>query len=125
MPFSTGLISNTSSTGIASANVVVNARNITNVEALVLIEVYVVPESTQTLNMAYLTGFMLAAKSSGTREFFIGGAIAYEVQLSVVGPVTEVVLSVFGLDESGNIVHGHRVLHEELTVISTLSTSPE
>ena len=83
------------------------------------------PATTQVLTLIYLTGFILPAKSSNTFTFFVGGNLAYEVQLSVVGPLTEVVLSTFGLDEFGNLVHGQRVLQEEMTVISTLSTSPE
>ncbi|NBD24729.1 hypothetical protein [Paenibacillus glycinis] len=125
MPYTTSLITNTRAIGTAASNVVVNARNITNVQALVLVEVYVVPATTQVLQLAYLTGYFLPGQSSDSRTFFIGGDIAYEVQLSVIGPLTEVVLSTFGLDEFGNLVHGQRVLQEEMTVISTLSASPE
>lgn len=123
MPYTTSLINNTRETGTAASTVVVNARNITNVSSIILIEVYVVPESTLTLTLAYIAGFVLGGLSSDTREFFIGGDIAYEVQLATVGLLNETVLSVFGLDESGNEVDGHRVLHQELTPISTLSTA--
>ncbi|QHW31528.1 hypothetical protein GZH47_12195 [Paenibacillus rhizovicinus] len=123
MPYSTGLITNTRALGTAASTVFVNARNITNVEALIIIEVYVVSDS-MPLTLAYLSGFMLAGKSGDKREFFIGGDSAYEVQLSVINPLTEVVLSTFGVDEFGNLVDGHRVLQEEMTVISLLSTTP-
>ncbi|MBO7742817.1 hypothetical protein I8J29_01325 [Paenibacillus sp. MWE-103] len=124
MPFTTGLLTNVDSVGSAVSNVVVNARNIANIEALVIVEVFIVPATTGELTLAYLTGYMVDAKSSDIRSFFIAGNLAYEVQTSVIGPLTEVVMTTFGLDEFGKIVDGHRVLQEEMTEISVLATAP-
>ncbi|SFI37974.1 hypothetical protein SAMN02799624_00701 [Paenibacillus sp. UNC496MF] len=124
MPFTTGLLTNVDSVGSAVSNVVVNARNNANIEALVIVEVFIVPATTGVLTLAYLTGYIVDAKSSDIRSFFIAGNLAYEVQTSVIGPLTEVVMTTFGLDEFGKIVDGHRVLQEEMTEISLLATPP-
>ncbi|AWV35366.1 hypothetical protein MHH60_18385 [Paenibacillus sp. FSL H7-0716] len=121
MPYTTGLITNTRATGTAASNVVVSVRNTSNASAMMIVEVFGVPYSMPALTPIYVTGYYVPAKSSDIREFFIGGNLAYEVQISSPFPLAEVVTSVYGLDEFGNLVTDQRVLQSELTQITALS----
>lgn len=123
MPFTTGIITNTRATGTAASNIVVSVRNLSNADAMIIVEVFGVPYSTLALTPLYVTGYSVPAKSVDIREFFIAGNVAYEVQLSKTNPLGEVVFSTYGLDEFGNLVPEQRVLHSELTPISALSLS--
>ncbi|SFT19723.1 hypothetical protein [Paenibacillus sp. BC26] len=122
MPFSSGLIHNDLPT--PASGVVINARNITSTTALVLIEVYVVPPTTNTLTLIYLTGYMLPGKSSDSRQFNISGDIAYEIQVNASGVLSEVVFTAFGVDEFGTPVDGQQMLALDWQEISAFSTTP-
>ncbi|MHA0857272.1 hypothetical protein [Paenibacillus sp. CMAA1364] len=121
MPFTTGLITNTRAAGTAATNIVVSTRNIGSGSATVVLEIFGVSISTLSLTPLYVTGFIVPANSSNIREFFIAGNVAYEVQINVVSVLSEVVMSVYGLDEYGNLVQEQRVLQSELTPIAGLS----
>ncbi|MDH6374385.1 hypothetical protein M2444_006235 [Paenibacillus sp. PastF-3] len=121
MPYTTGLITNTRATGTAASNVVVSVRNTSNANAMIIVEVFGVPYSTLALTPLYVTGYYVPAMSSDIREFFIAGNVAYEVQIDTSFPLANVVCSVYGLDEFGNLVTDQRVLQSELTQISALS----
>ncbi|SDW69251.1 hypothetical protein [Paenibacillus sp. CF384] len=122
MPFTSGLIHNDLPT--PSSGVVINARNITSTTALVLIEVYVVPPSTNTLTLIYLTGYMLPGKSSDSRQFNIEGNIAYEIQVNASGVLSEVAFTAFGVDEFGLPVDGQQMLAMDWQEITAFSTTP-
>lgn len=121
MPFTTGLITNTRATGTAASYVAVSFRNTSNAAALVIVEIFGVPINTLALTPLYVSGYYVPAMSSDIREFFIAGNVSYEVQVSNSTPLANVVCSVFGLDESGNLVTNQGVLQSELTEIPALS----
>jgi len=121
MPYTTGLITNTRATGTAASYVAVSVRNTSNANALIIVEIFGVPINTLALTPLYVTGYYVPAMSSDIREFFIAGNVAYEVQMDSSYPLANVVTSVFGLDEFGNLVTNQRVLQSELTEISALS----
>ncbi|MBP3966992.1 hypothetical protein [Paenibacillus lignilyticus] len=122
MPFTSGLIHN--ELPKPASSVVINARNITSTTALVLIEVYVVPPTTNALTLIYLTGYMLPGKSSDSREFNIAGGIAYEIQVNASGVLSEVAFTAFGVDDHGLPVVGQQMLAMDWQEISAFSTTP-
>jgi hypothetical protein len=122
MPFTTGLITNTRDFGTAASNIVVSTKNEDTINsATIIVQIYNSPTST-TLSPLYASSFVVPPNSINVSEFFIAGNVAYEVQLNVTGAVpSNVVLTVFGLDEFGNLVTNQRVLQSELTIIPILS----
>ncbi|REE69546.1 hypothetical protein A8990_13311 [Paenibacillus taihuensis] len=71
---------------------------------------------------AYAESFILAPNQTEITTFFIGGNVAYEVQYSVIDPVlNNVVVSVFGIDEFGNLVTDRRYTPAEFTSIPGLT----
>jgi hypothetical protein len=125
MPFTTGVITNTKSVGTAASNIVVSTRNADAANtSQILLQIFASVDST-TFYPAYVSNYVVPAKSFDVREFFIAGNVAYEVQLSVISSVpSNVVLSVFGLDGNGNLVINQRVLQSELTSITALTPIP-
>ncbi|GAB6992053.1 hypothetical protein [Paenibacillus pini] len=119
MPYSTGMITNTRATGTAAANVVVSTRNTSSSSAVILVAVFGVPSS--TLIPLDLTSYVVPPYGVDIREFFIEGNIAYEVQLSELSILAQVLFSTYGIDEYGNIVTEQRVLNSELTEIQAIS----
>ncbi|MVO98388.1 hypothetical protein [Paenibacillus lutrae] len=122
MPYSTGTITNTRAVGTASSNVVMNVRNLDTVNPVTItVEIFASVNST-TFYTAYLTTYVVPANAYDVREFFIAGNVAYEVQINPVSTVTpNVLLSVFGIDGSGNLVTDQRILQSELSFINSLS----
>lgn len=48
----------------------------------------------------------------------VGGAQSFEIEAQVSGPTAEeVLLSLFGIDASGNLNPAHRIVHAELTLL--------
>ncbi|TYP70120.1 hypothetical protein [Paenibacillus methanolicus] len=122
MPFTTSLLTNTRATGTAVTNAVVNVRNLDQVaSATVIVQVFAVSAVTLTLSPVYQTGLVVPANSAVRQQFNIAGNIAYEVQLSIITPLPNALLSVFGVDEFNNLVTGQRVLQSELTEIPVLT----
>ncbi|WP_308637790.1 hypothetical protein [Paenibacillus silvisoli] len=122
MPFTSGLVHN--NLPAPASNVVVNARNIGITTAVVVIEIYVVSPITNTLSILHINGYELPGKSSNTNVFFIGGNIAYEVQLSMTGLLSEVVFTAFGVDVHGSSVEGQQILANDWQPITALSMAP-
>jgi hypothetical protein len=122
MPFTTGLITNTRDFGTAASNIVVSIKNEDIVNpATVRVQIYNSPTSS-TLTILYVSNLVVQPNSINVSEFFIAGNVAYEVQFNVTSQVpTNVVLTVFGLDEFGNLVTNQRVLQPEFTIIPVLS----
>jgi hypothetical protein len=122
MPFTTGLITNTRDFGTAASNIVVSIKNEDTVNpATVRVQIYNSPTSS-TLTILYVSNLVVQPNSINVSEFFIAGNVAYEVQFNVTSQVpTNVVLTVFGLDEFGNLVTNQRVLQPEFTIIPVLS----
>ncbi|MFC4103321.1 hypothetical protein [Paenibacillus xanthanilyticus] len=122
MPFTTSLLTNTRATGTAATNVVVNVRNLDQVaDVTVIVQIFALSATTLTLSPVYQTGIVVAPNSATRQLFNIAGNLAYEVQLSIITPLPNALLSVFGVDEFGNLVAGQRVLQSELTEIPVLT----
>ncbi|WP_191089568.1 MULTISPECIES: hypothetical protein [Paenibacillus] len=121
MPYTTGIITNTRAIGTAASQIAVSVRNVSNASATIILEVFGVPISSLALTPLYVSGFVVPPFSADIREFVIAGNVAYEVQYSLSSPLADVAVSVYGLDEFGNLVTGQRVLQQELTEIPSLS----
>lgn len=123
MPYTTGLILNTSEEYETSANnVVVCVRNLSNASATIIVQVFTASYLDTPLSPLYVTGYVIPAKSADIREFFIAGNVAYEVQINNLSVLAGVSISTYGTDEYGENVPGQRVLHSELTEIPALSS---
>ncbi|WP_281887460.1 hypothetical protein [Paenibacillus sp. YYML68] len=122
MPFTTGLVTNTRDFGTAATNIVINARNISSVNAAtVLVQIFGSTDSSALVPL-YQTAYPIAPNSFHIREFFIAGNVSYEVQLNVSGTTPQnVIMSIYGLDEFGNLVTDQRFAQSELTQVQTLS----
>ncbi|MFD2385416.1 hypothetical protein ACFSWD_30570 [Paenibacillus xanthanilyticus] len=116
------MLTNTRATGTAATNVVVNVRNLDQVaDVTVIVQIFALSATTLTLSPVYQTGIVVAPNSATRQLFNIAGNLAYEVQLSIITPLPNALLSVFGVDEFGNLVAGQRVLQSELTEIPVLT----
>ncbi|AZB42365.1 hypothetical protein CEF21_08710 [Bacillus sp. FJAT-42376] len=118
MNYFTGVITNTRVTGTAASTVVVNTRNLSLVDdATIVVQLRYTLES-PIMTPLYVNGYVVPAGTVDIREFSIAGVFAYELQINVISPSEEeTVLTVFGLDESGNLVQNQRVLQSEFTVL--------
>jgi hypothetical protein len=122
LAFTTGYITNTRAVGTAASNVVVNIVNEsqifpTTVEVRIFYSIV-----SDTKIPLYVSMFTLPINSIKRSTFFIAGVLAYEVQFNVTSSApSDVINSVYGLDESGNLVPAQRVHQSELSTISALS----
>ncbi|OPH61412.1 hypothetical protein BC351_14845 [Paenibacillus ferrarius] len=120
MPFSTGLVTNTRAFGTAASNIVLSTRNIDTINpATVTYHIFASVDSS-IFYTAYMSSFIVAPNYFDVREFFIAGNVAYEVQVSISNS-TSTLISVFGIDEFGNLVTEQGKLQEDLSFISSLS----
>ena len=122
MPYTTGLILNTSEYEASANSVVVCIRNLSNASATIIVQVFTASYAGTPLSPLYVTGYVIPAKSADIREFFIAGNVAYEVQISNLSVLAGVSISTYGTDEYGENVPGQRVLQSELTEIPALSS---
>ncbi|UUZ84326.1 hypothetical protein LJK88_11820 [Paenibacillus sp. P26] len=122
MPFSTGIITNTKAVGTAASNIVLSTRNAdASNPSQIVVQIFASTDSV-TFYTAYVSNFIVAAKSFDVREFFIAGNVAYEVQINVISTVpSNVLVTVHGIDGSGNLVTNQRVLQSEFTAITALT----
>ncbi|SEP17965.1 hypothetical protein [Paenibacillus sp. OV219] len=121
MALSTGVITNTRDFGTASSNIVVSTRNFDLVNPVtIMLEVFASVDSS-LFYTAYLTSYVVPANSFDVREFFIAGNVAYEVQLD--SSSVNVLFTVCGINEFGNLVEDQRYSHSELNVIPALGPS--
>ncbi|MBO7742860.1 hypothetical protein I8J29_01540 [Paenibacillus sp. MWE-103] len=119
MPFSTGIITNTRATGTAATTVVVNTRNENLSAASTITIVLYASVDSHTFYTAYVTSFVIPPNSFDVRTFFISGNVAYEVQTNTSSP--QVLFSVYGLDEFGNLVTEQGKLQADLSFIGSLT----
>ncbi|TYP79770.1 hypothetical protein [Paenibacillus methanolicus] len=119
MPFSTGTITNTRATGTASSTIVLSTRNLnTSAASTITVQIFATVNST-TFYTAYVDSFVIAANSYNIRTYVIGGNVAYEVQVN--SSASQVLFSVFGIDEFGNMVPNQGRTQPELSFIAALS----
>ncbi|GKS12736.1 hypothetical protein YDYSY3_37360 [Paenibacillus chitinolyticus] len=122
MPFSTSTITNTRDVGTASSNIVINVRNLDTANPVTVTVHVLASVNSTTFYTAYLVTYVVPANSYNVREFFIAGNVTYEVQINTTSvAIPNVLLSVFGIDGSGNLVTDQRILQSELSFISSLS----
>lgn len=120
MALSTGMITNTGST--PAMNLVINIDN-TNLSfsSNVVYHIYVW-NILVSKSLIYANSLNINANTSQILSFNIAGNSTYEVQFLVTGQVpTDTVLTVFGTDSSGNVIHYQEVLNTELTSIAQLN----
>jgi len=122
MPFTTGWVTNTRDFGTAASNIIINIKNVDQVNsATIVVEVFASVDSS-SFAPVYAQSFVLAPNASQVITYFIAGNVAYEVQYDVITPLpNNVVLSIFGIDENGNLVTNQRYSAPEFASISTLS----
>lgn len=120
MPLTTGIITNTGVT--AASNLVINIDNDNlSFSSNVVYHIYVW-NSVVSKALVYANSLFINANTSQMLNFNIAGNFAYEVQFLVTGTVpTDTVITVFGTDSSGNVIHHQKVLHEDLTQIAQLN----
>ncbi|MWV42242.1 hypothetical protein GRF59_01245 [Paenibacillus sp. HJL G12] len=123
MAFSTGTVTNTRDVGTAASNIVVNTRNLDAVNPVTVVVEIFASVNSSTFYTAYLTSYIVPPNSYNVREFFIAGNVAYEVQINLTSsvPTPNVLMSVFGINEFGNLVTEQRYAQSELSLIPALS----
>ncbi|MBM7564213.1 hypothetical protein [Paenibacillus sacheonensis] len=119
MPFSTSIVTNTRAIGTAATNIVVNTRNANPSAASTITIAIYASVTSATFYLAYVSSFVIPANSFDVREFLIAGNVAYEVQLNSSSP--QVLFSVYGLDEFGNLVIDQGKSQEDLSFIGALT----
>ncbi|MBE9917407.1 hypothetical protein G8C92_25655 [Paenibacillus donghaensis] len=120
MALTTGIITNT---GTAPAtNLVINIDNDNlSFSSTVVYHVYVW-NSVVSKSLVYANLLNINANTSQIINLNIAGNTSYEVQFLVNGQVpTDTVITVFGTDSSGNVIHYQNVLNTELTSIAQLN----
>ncbi|CAI6084124.1 hypothetical protein [Cohnella sp. JJ-181] len=125
MPYSTGTVTNTRDFGTAASNIVLNVRNLdTSLPVSVIVKIFASVDS-DAFYTAYVSSFDVPVNSYDIRTFFIAGNVAYEVQI-YVGSITtpNALLSVYGIDEFGNLVTDQRFTQAEMSTIPFLSPNP-
>ncbi|WP_308634091.1 hypothetical protein [Paenibacillus silvisoli] len=126
MPFTTGPVTNTRDFGTAASNIVVSTRNLDPASAVtVIVEIFASVDSS-IFYTAYSLSYVVPANAYDVREFFIAGNVTYEVQLNSMAQTTtsvnpNVIMSVTGLNEFGNLVESQFFNHVNLIPISQLS----
>ncbi|MBB3110084.1 hypothetical protein FHS18_002151 [Paenibacillus phyllosphaerae] len=117
MGYSTSIITNTRATGTAASTIVVNTRNWnTSAPTTITIQIFASVDGV-TFYTAYASSYVVATDSFDVREFFIAGNVAYEVQVN--SSSSEVLFSVFGLDEFGNLVTSQGKTQAELSFVGS------
>ncbi|WP_317955182.1 hypothetical protein [Paenibacillus chitinolyticus] len=100
----------------------INVRNLDTANPVTVTVHVLASVNSTTFYTAYLVTYVVPANSYNVREFFIAGNVTYEVQINTTSvAIPNVLLSVFGIDGSGNLVTDQRILQSELSFISSLS----
>ncbi|ASS65509.1 MULTISPECIES: hypothetical protein [unclassified Paenibacillus] len=113
--YTTGLMANVAQGGTAAAQALLYARNLGPDEALVVVQVFGIPIGSSTLSPIYVAGFMVPSNSAVSRSFVVSGLSVYEMQLNNVDDLSEMAMSVNGVDSAGNLVPSQRILPLELS----------
>ncbi|MCZ8513592.1 hypothetical protein O9H85_14340 [Paenibacillus filicis] len=126
MPFTTGLITNTSANGTAASTVVFNVLNADPVfVTIVHLQIFGVLNTDVPRIPLHNVGYQVLPNTVSVKTFSIGGFFAYEVQFNVIARTNlGDTVSIFGLDASGNLVTGQRYIQSEFKEISQLTTIP-
>ncbi|SDX47260.1 hypothetical protein [Paenibacillus sp. CF384] len=120
MPLTTGWITNTRDFGTAATNIVVNMKNADQVNSATIIVQVLGSVDSSSFVPVYASSFILPPNTSQVMTYFIAGNVAYEVQYAVMELINEVVVSVFGIDESGNLVTNQGYSTPQFAFISQL-----
>ncbi|WP_342048892.1 hypothetical protein [Bacillus sp. OTU530] len=75
-------------------------------------------------SLIYAGTLNINANTSQILNFNITGNTSYEVQFQITGQgqvTPDTVITVFGTDSSGNVIHHQKVLYPELTQISQIN----
>ncbi|SFA74708.1 hypothetical protein SAMN05216312_101259 [Cohnella sp. OV330] len=124
MPYSTGTVTNTRDFGTASTNIVLNVRNLDiALPVSVIVKIFASVDS-DNFYTAYVSSFDVPPNAYDVRTFFIAGNVAYEVQVDLFSNSTNALISVYGIDEFGNLVTDQRFAQNEMSFIPTLSPNP-
>ncbi|MBO7747333.1 hypothetical protein I8J29_24415 [Paenibacillus sp. MWE-103] len=119
--YSTGVVTNTRDIGTAATTIVLNVSNIDPTATSVTVKIVASVDS-DFFYTAYVSGFVVPAGGYEVMTFNIAGNVAYEVQVSTLsssqGPFA--LVSVYGLDEFGNLVANQRFAPEELSSIPAI-----
>ncbi|SDX72152.1 hypothetical protein [Paenibacillus sp. CF384] len=122
MPFTTGWVTNTRDFGTAASNIVVNFKNNDQVNSATIILGIFASVDSSSFVPVYAQSFLLPPNTSQVMTYFISGNVAYEVQFEEIMPLTNnTVLTVYGIDEFGNLVNNQRFTPPELAFIDVLS----
>ncbi|WP_021880915.1 hypothetical protein [Paenibacillus sp. P22] len=113
--YTTGLMANVAQGGTAAAQAWLYARNLGPDEALVVVQVFGIPIGGSTLSPIYVAGFMVPSNSAVTRSFGVAGLSIYEMRLNNVDDLSEMAMSVYGVDSAGNLAPSQRILPPELS----------
>ncbi|AZN38282.1 hypothetical protein [Paenibacillus albus] len=126
MPFTTGIVTNTRDFGTASSNIVVSMKNESLEDTATVVILIFASVDSSSFTTAYAESFTLAPNETEITTYFISGNVAYEVQYDVIMPAeNNVVVSVFGIDEFGNLVQDQRYAPSEYMFIPDLSPVTE
>jgi hypothetical protein len=122
MALTTGIITNT---GITTAsNLVINIDNDNlSFSSNVVYHIYVW-NSLASKALIYANSLTINANTSQILNFNIAGNSSYEVQFLVTGQgqvPADTVITVFGADLAGNVIHYQNVSQQELTQIAQLN----
>lgn len=124
MPFSTGTVTNTRDFGTAATNIVLNVRNLDiALPVSVIVKIFASVDS-DNFYTAYVSSFNVSPNAYDVRTFFIAGNVAYEVQIDLSSNATNALLSVYGIDEFGNLVADQRFAQNEMSTIPFISPNP-
>ncbi|MFD2332661.1 hypothetical protein ACFSR7_25685 [Cohnella sp. GCM10020058] len=124
MAFSTGTVTNTRDFNTAASNIVLNVRNLDLTTPVSIIVSVFASVDSDTFYTAYMLSYDVPANSYDVRTFFIGGNVAYEVQIDMFSTsLPNTLTSVYGIDEFGNLVTDQRFAPSELSFIPALSPS--
>ncbi|SFI38008.1 hypothetical protein SAMN02799624_00703 [Paenibacillus sp. UNC496MF] len=123
MPYSTGIVTNTRDIGSAAANVVVNARNLDLANPLLVIVKLFASADSSVFYTPYLVSYTVPPDSYDVRMFGVAGNVAYEVQMYTSLLPPSVALSVYGINEFGNLVTDQHFRQNDLNGILGLSPS--
>ncbi|NBD27219.1 hypothetical protein [Paenibacillus glycinis] len=119
--YSTGVVTNTRDFGTAASTIVLNVSNIDVADTTVTVKIIASVDS-DTFYTAYVNGFVVPIGGYEVVTFMIAGNVAYEVQVSTdassLGPAA--LVSVYGLDEFGNLVVSQGFAPEALTSIPAI-----
>lgn len=117
--YSTGVVTNTRAKGTASSNIILNINNIAPAALTVIVRIIASVDS-NTFFVATSSVFFIPIGSYEVRSFSTHGYVAYEFQVSLrhvsaVGP--EPIVSLYGINEFGNLVINQGFSPEELSKI--------